>query len=91
VEPPGQLSSGKQIARPSDSPGGTLVAMQTRGDVGRVEQYQRNADDGDELAVRHVGAVGQRADLGQRVGVGAVQVPAEGPRVGRRPAPPFAA
>ena len=41
-----QLSSGKQLARPSDSPGGTVAAMQARGDISRVQQYSRNADDG---------------------------------------------
>jgi flagellar hook-associated protein 3 FlgL len=41
-----QLSSGKQIARPSDSPTGTVAAMQLRGDLRQVQQYARNADDG---------------------------------------------
>jgi flagellar hook-associated protein 3 FlgL len=41
-----QLSSGKQINRPSDSPTGTVTAMQLRGDVRVSQQYSRNADDG---------------------------------------------
>jgi flagellar hook-associated protein 3 FlgL len=41
-----QLSSGKQISRPSDSPTGTLTSMQLRGDTKVNEQYTRNADDG---------------------------------------------
>jgi flagellar hook-associated protein 3 FlgL len=41
-----QLSSGKQINRPSDSPTGTVTAMQLRGDVRATQQYSRNADDG---------------------------------------------
>src|SRR5581483_7057358 len=41
-----QLSSGKLIEKPSDSPGGTAAAMQTRGDIARFNQYSRNADDG---------------------------------------------
>jgi flagellar hook-associated protein 3 FlgL len=41
-----QLSSGKQINRPSDSPTGTVTAMQLRGDKRVVQQYSRNADDG---------------------------------------------
>jgi flagellar hook-associated protein 3 FlgL len=41
-----QLSSGKLIAKPSDSPGGTAAAMQARGDISRFNQYSRNADDG---------------------------------------------
>jgi flagellar hook-associated protein 3 FlgL len=41
-----QLSSGKLINRPSDSPTGTVTAMQLRGDKRIVQQYARNADDG---------------------------------------------
>jgi flagellar hook-associated protein 3 FlgL len=41
-----QLSSGKQINRPSDSPTGTVTSMQLRGDVRVAQQYSRNADDG---------------------------------------------
>jgi flagellar hook-associated protein 3 FlgL len=40
-----QLSSGKQINRPSDSPTGTVTAMQLRGDVRIAQQYSRNAGD----------------------------------------------
>jgi flagellar hook-associated protein 3 FlgL len=41
-----QLSSGKLISRPSDSPSGTITAMQIRGDLRELQQYSRNADDG---------------------------------------------
>jgi flagellar hook-associated protein 3 FlgL len=41
-----QLSSGKLINRPSDSPTGTVTAMQLRGDKRIVQQYTRNAADG---------------------------------------------
>ena len=41
-----RLSSGKQIAKPSDSPTGTVAAMQYRGDLATAKQYSRNADDG---------------------------------------------
>jgi flagellar hook-associated protein 3 FlgL len=41
-----QLSSGKTINRPSDSPTGTVSSMQLRGDQRTMEQYSRNADDG---------------------------------------------
>jgi flagellar hook-associated protein 3 FlgL len=41
-----QLSSGKQISRPSDSPVKTVEAMQFRSGIRRTEQYARNADDG---------------------------------------------
>jgi flagellar hook-associated protein 3 FlgL len=41
-----QLSSGKQFSKPSDSPAGATAAMQYRGEVARVQQYSRNANDG---------------------------------------------
>jgi flagellar hook-associated protein 3 FlgL len=41
-----QLSSGKAINRPSDSPTGTVASMQLRGDQRAMERYSRNADDG---------------------------------------------
>jgi flagellar hook-associated protein 3 FlgL len=41
-----KLSSGKQISKPSDSPTGTVAAMQYRGDLAAAKQYARNADDG---------------------------------------------
>jgi flagellar hook-associated protein 3 FlgL len=41
-----QLSSGKQINRPSDSPTGTVSSMQLRGESRANQQYSRNADDG---------------------------------------------
>lgn len=41
-----QLSSGKQISRPSDSPTGTVAAMQLRGEIRDNEQWSRNAADG---------------------------------------------
>ncbi|MEV6923103.1 flagellar hook-associated protein FlgL [Dactylosporangium sp. NPDC051485] len=41
-----QLSSGKMLTKPSDSPGGAVVAMQHRSDMATLNQYSRNADDG---------------------------------------------
>ena len=41
-----QLSSGKLISKPSDSPTGTVSALQLRAEIRRNEQYRRNADDG---------------------------------------------
>lgn len=41
-----QLSSGKQINRPSDSPSGTVTALQFRNSVARSNQYDRNIADG---------------------------------------------
>ena len=41
-----KLSSGRQLNRPSDSPTGTVSALQLRGEIRAVQQYQRNADNG---------------------------------------------
>lgn len=41
-----QLSSGKLINRPSDSPTGTVSAMQLRGETRTEQQYLRNTEDG---------------------------------------------
>jgi flagellar hook-associated protein 3 FlgL len=40
-----QMSSGKLLNRPSDSPTGTVSAMQLRTEMRRLEQYGRNSDD----------------------------------------------
>jgi len=41
-----QLSTGRNINRPSDSPTGTAAAMRLRDDLAATGQYQRNAQDG---------------------------------------------
>jgi flagellar hook-associated protein 3 FlgL len=41
-----RLSSGKQLNRPSDSPTGTVSAMELRSTLSAQQQYKRNADDG---------------------------------------------
>jgi flagellar hook-associated protein 3 FlgL len=41
-----QLSSGKQLNRPSDSPTGTVSSLQLRAESRANQQYARNADDG---------------------------------------------
>jgi len=41
-----KLSSGKEIARASDSPGGAVMAMQYRSDIASLKQFSRNAADG---------------------------------------------
>jgi flagellar hook-associated protein 3 FlgL len=41
-----QLSSGRQLQRPSDSPTGTVAALGLRADLRRGDQLLRNADDG---------------------------------------------
>lgn len=40
-----QLSSGRQLSRPSDGPGQAAAAMQLRSSLRTTEQYVRNADD----------------------------------------------
>jgi flagellar hook-associated protein 3 FlgL len=65
-----QLSSGKLINRPSDSPTGAVSSMQLRSDQRVFEQYSRNADDGmawlstlDSSMSSSVSRVGQVRDL----------------------------
>src|SRR5690349_14337229 len=41
-----QMSSGKQLNRPSDSPAGTVSALQLRAESRMSQQYTRNAEDG---------------------------------------------
>ncbi len=41
-----QLSSGKQVSRPSDSPTATVASLRFRGEIRTHEQYTRNAEDG---------------------------------------------
>ncbi|WP_127498398.1 flagellar hook-associated protein FlgL [Actinoplanes solisilvae] len=41
-----QISSGKQLSRPSDSPTGTVTSLQLRGEMRSTQQFARNADDG---------------------------------------------
>jgi flagellar hook-associated protein 3 FlgL len=41
-----QLSSGKLVSRPSDSPASTVATMQVRSESRAVQQYARNANDG---------------------------------------------
>ena len=41
-----QISGGKQLTRPSDSPTGTVTSLQLRGEVRATQQHARNADDG---------------------------------------------
>jgi flagellar hook-associated protein 3 FlgL len=61
-----QLSSGKQISRPSDSPNGTLQSMQLRGETRTNSQYVRSADDGIGWLSTLDGTLGGAATLAQR-------------------------
>ena len=62
-----QLSSGRQVSRPSDSPVKTVEAMQFRGTLSRNEQYIRNADDGLALLSATDSALSGSVDLVRRV------------------------
>jgi flagellar hook-associated protein 3 FlgL len=63
----GQLSSGKQITRPSDDPYGTSRALALRGELGGLDQYQRNVDDGTGWLNTSDTALGQMSDVLARV------------------------
>jgi flagellar hook-associated protein 3 FlgL len=41
-----RMSTGKEITRPSDNPYGTSRTLALSGEVGGLQQYQRNVDDG---------------------------------------------
>lgn len=68
-----QLSSGRQINRPSDSPTGTVSALRLRADLRRGEQLQRNATDGlgwlgtaDTALTEALGTIGRARELALR-------------------------
>ncbi len=63
----GQLSSGKQITRPSDDPYGTSRALSLRGEIDGLDQYQRNVDDGTGWLNTSDTALGQMSDVLARV------------------------
>jgi flagellar hook-associated protein 3 FlgL len=62
-----QLSSGKQITRPSDDPYGTSRALALRGELGGLDQYQRNVGDGTGWLNTCDTALGQMSDVLARV------------------------
>jgi flagellar hook-associated protein 3 FlgL len=62
-----QLSSGKQITRPSDDPYGTSRALALRGELGGLDQFQRNVDDGTGWLNTSDTALGQMSDVLARV------------------------
>lgn len=62
-----ELSSGKQITRPSDDPYGASRAMSLRGELGGLDQYQRNVDDGTGWLNTSDAALGQVSNALQRV------------------------
>jgi flagellar hook-associated protein 3 FlgL len=65
-----KLSSGREISRPSDSPTGTVSALRLRADLRRMEQMERNAQDGlgwlgtaDTALTQSLGVVGRVREL----------------------------
>lgn len=62
-----ELSSGKQITRPSDDPYGASRALALRGELGGLDQYQRNVDDGTGWLNTSDTALGQVSNALQRV------------------------
>ncbi len=61
-----KMSTGKEITRPSDDPYGTSLALELRGEMAGLQQYQRNVDDGtawlnaSDTALSKIGDVVQR-------------------------------
>jgi flagellar hook-associated protein 3 FlgL len=63
----GRLSSGKQLERPSDDPYGTSRALALRGELGGLDQFQRNVADGTGWLNTCDTALGQMSDVLGRV------------------------
>jgi flagellar hook-associated protein 3 FlgL len=62
-----QLSSGRRLSRPSDSPVDTVAAMQLRADQTRTAQYDRNLNDGLARLGTADSALSQVSDMVLRV------------------------
>jgi flagellar hook-associated protein 3 FlgL len=62
-----QLSSGKQMSRPSDSPAGTATAMHMRAEIRAAQQHGRNADNGLGWLATADNALTSSLDLVRRV------------------------
>ena len=62
-----QLSSGRKLNRPSDSPVDTVNAMQLRADKARTTQYGRNIDNGLSWLSTADTTLGQATDMVDRV------------------------
>jgi flagellar hook-associated protein 3 FlgL len=58
-----QMASGKQVAKPSDSPTGAAHALRLRGDIGAKERYVRSATDGAARLSTAEGALGSASTL----------------------------
>jgi flagellar hook-associated protein 3 FlgL len=62
-----RLSTGKQIMRPSDDPYGTSRALSLRGELGGLDQFERNVGDGTGWLNTTDTALGQMSDVLARV------------------------
>jgi len=62
-----KMSSGKQITRPSDDPYGASRALELRGEIGGLQQYERNVDDGTAWLDASDTALGKIGDAVQRI------------------------
>jgi flagellar hook-associated protein 3 FlgL len=61
-----KIASGKEIARPSDDPFGASRSLLLRGNLGGVQQYQRNVDDARGWQDASESALGQLTQVVQR-------------------------
>jgi len=61
-----QLSSGRVLNRPSDSPSDTASAMRLRNSIASTQQYQRNAEDGKAWLSQIDSALGTASHTVQR-------------------------
>jgi flagellar hook-associated protein 3 FlgL len=61
-----RLSSGKMITKPSDDPFGTNRAVNLRGELDGIQQYQKNVQDGQSWLTVTDTALGQINDIAQR-------------------------
>ena len=62
-----QISSGKALTRPSDSPSGTSTAMRTRTDLAANDQYTFNISQASTTLAAADGALGTMGDMLRRV------------------------
>lgn len=62
-----KMSSGKEITRPSDNPYGASRALELRGELGGLQQYQRNVNDGTAWLNVTDAALSKVGDAVQRV------------------------
>ncbi|OEY67365.1 flagellar hook-associated protein FlgL [Marinobacter sp. X15-166B] len=62
-----QISTGKRVNRPSDDPVAAARILKLNQEMGRIDQYQRNADLANNRLSQEEGALGSMVDVVQRV------------------------